>query len=120
MALSAKNEPGVLWHIFMHSLGDGDSGRTGLGSSMFAGHRKLDNLTVIVDNNGLQLMETLKNVCSPYPIDKKKFEALNFHVDGNDFDQLKAPFDEAKATKGIPTSHYHENSKRKRRILYGE
>ncbi len=46
---------------------------------MLAGFRKLDNLVVIVDNNGLQIDGTLDEVCSPYPIDKK-FEAFNFHV----------------------------------------
>ena len=64
-------------------------------ASMFAGHRKLDNLVVIVDNNGLQIDGKIEDVCSPYPIDKK-FEAFNFHVinveDGNDFDQLSDAF----------------------------
>ncbi len=75
-------------------------------ASMFAGHRKLDNLVVIVDNNGLQIDGKIDDVCSPYPIDKK-FEAFNFHViniDGNDFDQIDAAFKEAKATKGQPTA----------------
>ena len=49
----------------------------------------------------------IEDVCSPYPIDKK-FEAFNFHVinvvDGNDFEQLKCAFDEAKQTKGMPTA----------------
>ena len=60
-------------------------------ASMFAGHRKLDNLCVIVDNNNLQIDGPIDQVCSPYPIDKK-FEAFNFHViniDAHDFD--KAP-----------------------------
>lgn len=74
---------------------------------MFAGHRKLDNLVVIVDNNGLQIDGRLEDVCSPCPIDRK-FEAFNFHVvcveDGNDFGQLKAAFEEARATKGMPTA----------------
>ena len=76
-------------------------------AAMFAGHRKLDNLCVIVDNNNLQIDGTVEDVCSPYPIDKK-FEAFNFHVinvaDGNDMDQLKAAFDEAKTVKGMPTA----------------
>lgn len=75
-------------------------------ASMFAGHRKLDNLVVIVDNNGLQIDGSIDDVCSPNPIDKK-FEAFNFHViniDGNDFDQLEAAFKEARATKGMPTA----------------
>ena len=75
-------------------------------ASMFAGHRKLDNLVVSVDNNGLQIDGKIDDVCSPYPIDKK-FEAFNFHViniDGNDFDQIDAAFKEARATKGMPTA----------------
>lgn len=75
-------------------------------AAMFAGFRKLDNLCVIVDNNNLQIDGPINEVCSPYPIDKK-FEAFNFHViniDGNDFDQIKAAFDESKATKGMPTA----------------
>ena len=75
-------------------------------AAMFAGHRKLDNLVVIIDNNNLQIDGKLEEVCSPYPIDKK-FEAFNFHVinvDGNDFDQLDAAFKEARATKGMPTA----------------
>ena len=74
---------------------------------MFAGARKLDNLVVIVDNNGLQIDGKIEDVCSPYPIDKK-FEAFNFHVinvaDGNDFDQLDAAFKEAREVKGMPVA----------------
>ena len=75
-------------------------------AAMLAGHRKLDNLVVIVDNNNLQIDGYLDEVNSPYPIDKK-FEAFNFHViniDGHDFDQIEAAFNEAKATKGMPTA----------------
>lgn len=76
-------------------------------AAMFAGHRKLDNLVVIVDNNNMQIDGTLDEVCSPDPIDKK-FEAFNFHViqvaDGNDFAQLTEAFKEAKETKGMPTA----------------
>ena len=106
MALSAKlsNEDYRVYTL----LGDGEIQEGQVWeAAMFAGHRKLDNLTVIVDNNGLQIDGKIEDVCSPYPIDKK-FEAFNFHVinveDGNDFDQLKAAFDEAKATKGMPTA----------------
>ena len=76
-------------------------------AAMFAGHRKLDNLVVIVDNNGLQIDGSIEDVCSPYPIDKK-FEAFNFHVinvaDGNDMDQLRAAFAEAKTVEGKPVA----------------
>ena len=75
-------------------------------AAMWAGFKKLDNLVVIVDNNNLQIDGSIDAVCSPYPIDKK-FESFNFHViniDGNDFDEIKRAFDEARATKGMPTA----------------
>ncbi len=76
-------------------------------AAMFAGAHHLDNLCVIIDNNNLQIDGEISKVCSPYPIDKK-FEAFNFHVinvaDGNDMDQLRAAFDEAKTVKGMPTA----------------
>lgn len=75
-------------------------------AAMFAGHRELDNLVVIVDNNGLQIDGKVEDVCSPYPIDKK-FEAFNFHainIDGNDMDQIAAAMKEARETKGMPTA----------------
>ena len=75
-------------------------------AAMFAGFRKLDNLVVIVDNNGLQIDGAIDEVCSPYPIDKK-FEAFQFHViniDGHDFGQIEKAFEEARQTKGRPTA----------------
>lgn len=75
-------------------------------AAMFAGHRKLDNLLVIVDNNNLQIDGSVAEVCSPYPIDEK-FVAFGFHViniNGNDFDEIDKAFKEAKATKGMPTA----------------
>lgn len=75
-------------------------------AAMFAGARHLDNLCVIVDNNGLQIDGKIEDVCSPYPIDQK-FEAFNFHVinvDAHNFDELRAAFAEAKETKGQPTA----------------
>ena len=75
-------------------------------AAMFAGHRKLDNLCVIVDNHNLQIDGTVEDVCSPYPIDEK-FKAFNFHViniNGNDFDEIDKAFAEARAHKGEPTA----------------
>lgn len=75
-------------------------------AAMLAGHRKLDNLVVIVDNNNLQIDGAIDEVNSPYPIDKK-FEAFNFHVinvDGHDFDSLRAAFERARQRKGMPTA----------------
>ncbi len=75
-------------------------------AAMFAGHKNLDNLVVIVDNNGLQIDGDIKDVCSPYPIDKK-FEAFNFHVvemDAHNFDSIRAAFTEARNVKGQPVA----------------
>jgi transketolase len=75
-------------------------------AAMFAGARHLDNLVVIVDNNGLQIDGKIEDVCSPYPIDKK-FEAFNFNViniDGHDFDQIRNAMNNARACKGKPTA----------------
>lgn len=105
MALSAKlsNEDYRVYTL----LGDGEIQEGQVWeAAMLAGHRKLDNLVVIVDNNGLQIDGAIEEVCSPYPIDKK-FEAFNFHVinvDGHDFDALEAAFKEARETKGQPTA----------------
>lgn len=76
-------------------------------AAMFAGHRKLDNLVVIVDNNGLQIDGNVADVCSPYPIDKK-FEAFNFEVinvaDGNDMEQLDEAFKATRKVEGKPVA----------------
>ncbi len=75
-------------------------------AAMFAGHRKLDNLVVIVDHNKLQIDGKVEEVCSPYPMDKK-FEAFQFHtitIDGHNFDEMEAAFKEARQTKGKPTA----------------
>ena len=106
MALSAKLS-GDSYRVYT-LLGDGEIQEGQVWeAAMLAGFRKLDNLVVIVDNNGLQIDGRIDEVCSPYPIDKK-FEAFNFHVinveDGNDMDQLKAAFDEARTVKEMPVA----------------
>ncbi len=75
-------------------------------AAMFAAHKKLDNLVVIVDNNNLQIDGTVEEVNSPYPI-PEKFEAFGFHVieiDAHDFDAIEAALNEAKTVKGKPTA----------------
>ncbi len=84
-------------------------------AAMFAGARNLDNLVVIVDNNGLQIDGKIEDVCSPYPIDKK-FEAFNFNViniDGHDFDAIRDAMNNAKACKGKPTAIIMKTTKGK-------
>lgn len=106
MALSAKlsNENYRTYTL----LGDGEIEEGQVWeAAMFAGHRCLDNLVVMVDNNGLQIDGDIKDVCSPYPIGEK-FKAFNFHVidnvDAHDFDAIRNAFNEAKNTKGMPTA----------------
>ena len=103
MALSAKLSDDD-YRVYT-LLGDGEIAEGQVWeAAMFAGHKKLDNLVVIVDNNGLQIDGKIEDVCNPYPIDKK-FEAFNFHViniDAHDFDQIREAFKEARATKGKP------------------
>ena len=84
-------------------------------AAMWAGAHYLDNLTVIVDNNNLQIDGTVEEVCSPYPIDKK-FEAFNFHViniNGNDMEEIRNAFAEAKKVKGMPVAIIAKTTKGK-------
>ena len=106
MAISAKlsNDDYRVYTL----LGDGEIQEGQVWeAAMFAGFHKLDNLVLIVDNNGLQIDGKIEDVCSPYPIDEK-FRAFNFHVidvaDGNDMEQLRQAFAEARSTKGMPTA----------------
>lgn len=104
MALAAKMD-GKEYRTYT-LLGDGEIQEGQVWeAAMFAGARKLDNLVVIVDNNGLQIDGKIEDVCSPYPIDKK-FEAFNFHainIDAHNFDEIRAAMKEARETKGQPT-----------------
>ena len=114
MALSAKlqNKDYRVYAI----LGDGELQEGQIWeASMFAGHRKLDNLCIVVDNNGLQIDGKIEDVCSPYPI-ADKFRAFNFNVieiDGHDFNQIADAFAKARATKGMPTAIIAKTTKGK-------
>ena len=105
MALAARlqNNPCRVYTL----LGDGEIQEGQVWEAcMFASHYKLDNLCVIVDNNGLQIDGNIADVMSPYPI-VDKLQAFGLHVipvDGHDFDQLEAAFTEAKTIKGQPTA----------------
>ncbi|MCF0229050.1 MAG: transketolase [Parasporobacterium sp.] len=105
MALAGKMD-GADYRVYA-VMGDGEIQEGQIWeAAMFAGSRKLDNLVAIVDNNGLQIDGKISDVCDPNPIDKK-FEAFNFHVihaDAHDFDSIRKAFDEARATKGMPSA----------------
>lgn len=105
MALTAKHtgNPCRVYTL----LGDGEIQEGQVWEAcMFSAHYHLDNLCVIVDNNGLQIDGNVSDVMSPYPI-VEKLEAFGFHVlsvDAHDFEALERAFDEARATKGMPTA----------------
>ena len=95
------------YHVYA-LLGDGEIQEGCVWETfMSASHFKLDNLTVIIDNNNLQIDGFTDKIMSPYPIDKK-MEAFGFHVinvdDGHDFDKLRSAFNEARSIKGKPTA----------------
>ena len=75
-------------------------------AAMFAAHKKLDNLTIFIDNNNLQIDGTMDEVNSPYPI-PEKFQAFGWHtveIDGHDFEQIEKAVEEAKSVKDKPTA----------------
>ena len=88
-------------------LGDGECEEGQVWEAlMFAAHKNLDNLVVIVDQNGLQIDGTVAEVGGIEPLDKK-FEAFGFNtlkVDGHSFEELDKAFAVAKETKGMPTA----------------
>ena len=97
MALSAKHF-GDRYRVYT-LLGDGETEEGQVWEAvMFAGNKKLSNLTAFVDLNNLQIDGTIAEVNSPEPLDKK-FEAFNWHtivINGNDFDEIEAALKEAK------------------------
>ena len=105
MALAAKHK-GMGCRVYT-LLGDGEIQEGQVWEAfMLAAHYKLDNLCVIIDNNGLQIDGNIADVMSPYPI-VDKLEAFGFHVeaiDGHDFEQIEAAMNVARQTKGQPTA----------------
>lgn len=104
MALAGKLDKKE--HYVFTLLGDGELQEGQVWeAAMAAGHYKLDNLIVFVDNNGLQIDGNINDVMSPNPIDAK-FTAFGWHVltiDGHDFQQIADAVAAAKAEKGKPT-----------------
>lgn len=86
-------------------LGDGEIQEGQVWEAMmFAAHYKLDNLVVIIDNNGLQIDGPVAEVMSPYPIPEKlkAFGLEVMEIDGHNFDHIEAAFEKAKTVKGKP------------------
>ncbi len=114
MALAAKFD-GKSYRTYA-VLGDGEIEEGQVWeAAMFAAHKKLSNLCVIVDNNNLQIDGTLDEVTSPYPI-PEKFAAFGFNVieiDGHNFDEMEAAFAAARACTDKPTAIIQKSVKGK-------
>ena len=86
-------------------LGDGEMEEGSVWEAlMFAAHYKLDNLCVMVDQNGLQIDGPVCDVMNVQPLDQK-LAAFGFEVaviDGHDFPAIFDAFDRARRTKGAP------------------
>ena len=75
-------------------------------AAMLAAHYKLDNMVLVVDNNGLQIDGNVADVMSPYPI-VDKLLSFGFHtiaIDGHDFEAIDKALTEARKVKGQPTA----------------
>ena len=114
MALSAKVS-GAANRVYT-IVGDGESEEGQVWeAAMFAAHYKLDNLVCVLDLNGLQIDGKITEVMNPTPHDEK-FRAFGWHViviDGHNFDEIEAAFNEARATKGKPTAIISKSTKGK-------
>ena len=114
MALAGKLDD-KNYHVYT-IVGDGESEEGEVWeAAMFAAHKKLDNLTAIIDYNGLQIDGTIEEVCSPLPFDKK-FEAFGWHVitmDAHDFNDIERAFNEAETVKGKPVAIIQKSVKGK-------
>ncbi|MBQ8579625.1 MAG: transketolase [Oscillospiraceae bacterium] len=114
MALGAKHT-GKANRVYS-LLGDGEIQEGQVWEAcMAAAHYKLDNLCIVIDNNGLQIDGNIADVMSPYPI-VDKLVAFGFHVitiDAHDFDQIEAAFNEARTVKGQPTAIVMHSTKGK-------
>lgn len=103
MALAAKLDQ-KNYRVFT-VLGDGEIEEGQVWeSAMFASHKQLNNLCLIVDNNNLQIDGSIDEVNSPYPI-AEKFEAFGFNVftaDGHDFDSIENAFNQVKKANDKP------------------
>ena len=114
MALAGKISNDT-YHVYT-ILGDGEIEEGQVWeAAMFAAHYKLDNLTAIVDNNGLQIDGKIEDVMSPYPI-VDKFRAFGWHViemDAHDFDSIEAAFNEAEKIIGQPVAIIQKSVKGK-------
>ena len=94
------------YHVYV-LLGDGECEEGQVWeAAMFAPHFQLDNLTAIVDQNGIQLDGRCCDIMGIEPL-ADKWRAFNWHVieiDGHDMSQVLQALKEAGKIKGKPTA----------------
>ena len=104
MALAGKLD-GKDYQVFV-LLGDGEMAEGQVWeAAMAAAHYKLDNVTAVLDFNGLQIDGTTDSVMCSAPL-AEKWRAFCWNVievDGHDVDALIKGFAEAKQVKGKPS-----------------
>jgi len=97
----AKNRPRVFVLLSDAELNEGSNWE----AMMFAAHHKLDNLVVIVDDNGLQAFGRTKDVLNLQPL-SKKWKAFGWHtleVNGHSTSELIKALDPVPKIPGKPT-----------------
>ena len=87
-------------------MGDGELAEGAVWEGVMAAHQyKLDNLCAVVDRNRLQISGNTEDVMS-HDSQEERWSSFGWHVisiDGNNYQELKAAFEEAKTVKGSPT-----------------
>jgi transketolase len=102
LGLRHRGNPARVYDLL--SDGELDEGST-WEAAMACAHHGLDNVTAIVDVNGLQADGPTVGVLRTEPV-VAKWEAFGWHaqrVDGNDVEALVAAFDTARAHRGSPS-----------------
>ena len=103
MALAGKLD-GKDYRVYS-LVGDGESQEGQVWEAiMFAAHYKLDNLCLIIDNNGLQIDGRVEDVMNVMPYEPKllAFGWEVITIDGHNIEEILGAFEKAKATKGKP------------------
>jgi transketolase len=104
VALAARLDSRSYKTYVLLSDGECDEGQT-WEAALSAAQFKLDNLTAIVDCNRIQLSGWTRDIMNLEPLNKK-WQAFGWHtidIDGHDFDQILAAFQEAEKIKSKPT-----------------
>jgi transketolase len=104
IALAARLDAKTYRTYVLLSDGECEEGQT-WEAALSAAHFKLDNLTAIVDYNGMQLSGWTRDIMNLEPF-ARKWKSFGWHtidIDGHDFDQILSAYQGAERIKGKPT-----------------